>query len=250
LGARVVLSFDGAIVRELELDKAVVVIGRHPDCDLCIDHPAISARHLLLRTVGRTVYVEDLASTNGTKVNGVATPRQVLHHLDLVEAGRHKLHFFDDTLLAGGVSDLEKTVHTDFERTLMVASMAAPAAPATPAALAAPAATPRRAGEDLSRTMAIPRAQAASEPTLALRLVSGTGAGEAIALRQANTMLGAAGADTALVVKRGDGFFITRFGGSAPRLNARELGPGAHPIAPRDVIEVGAVRYEVIQLSR
>jgi hypothetical protein len=232
------LSFDGAIVRELELDKAVVVVGRHPDCDLCIDHPAISARHLLLRTVGRTVYVEDLASTNGTKVNGVATPRHVLHHLDLVEAGRHKLHFFDDTLLAGGVSDLEKTVHTDFERTLLVAPIAAPAA------------APRRAGEDLSRTMAIPRAQAAPEPTLALRLVSGTGAGEAIALRQTNTMLGAAGADTALVVKRGDGFFITRFGGNAPRLNARELGPGAHPIAPRDVIEVGAARYEVIQLSR
>ena len=72
-----------------------------------------------------------------------------------------------------------------------------------------------------------------------------------IALDQANTMLGAAGADTALVVKRGDGFFIARFGGgNTPRLNGRDLPPGAHAIAPQDVVDVGASRYEVIRLGR
>jgi hypothetical protein len=251
--ARVVVSLDGAIVTEIELTKDVTVVGRHPSCDICIDNPAISGRHMLLRIVDKTAYAEDLASTNGTKVNGHQTQHQVVHHLDLIEVGHHKLHFFDDELLAaGGISNLETTVHTDFEKTMM----AAHAAPPSPARTAAPA------KEDLSRTMAIPSATirmgAAQESVdtatpaavrtgaLALRALTGMKAGEMISLEQPNTMLGTAGADSALVVRRGDGYFLARFGGAAPRLNRKELAPGTHRIAARDVIEVGSTRYEVI----
>jgi pSer/pThr/pTyr-binding forkhead associated (FHA) protein len=130
--ARVVVSLDGAIVTEIELTKDVTVVGRHPSCDICIDNPAISGRHMLFRIVDKTAYAEDLASTNGTKVNGHSTQHQVVHHLDLIEVGHHKLHFFDDELLAdGGISNLETTVHTDFEKTMMAAH-AAPS-PATDA---------------------------------------------------------------------------------------------------------------------
>jgi len=255
--ARVVVSLEGAIVTEVELAKAVTVVGRHPDCDICIDHPAVSGRHMLFRVVNTTAYVEDLASTNGTRVNGHATQHQVVHHLDLIEVGLHKLHFFDDELLvAGGVSNLETTVHTDFEKTMMVGHM-----PATSAAEARP--RPREF-DDLSRTMAIPRdpslragnvqesarADTRKSAELALRVLTGIKAGEVVSLEQANTMLGNAGADTALVVRRGEGYFIARFGGNAPRLNRKELEPGAHRIAARDLIEVGNARYEVISATR
>jgi hypothetical protein len=247
VGSRLVLSLDGAILTEVELDKPVTVVGRHPACDVCIDHPAISGRHMLFRIVNQTVYVEDLASTNGTKVNGLSTSHQVVHHLDLIEAGKHKLHFFDDAMLAGGVENLEETVHTDFERTMLVAHVK---------------------DEELSRTMAIPRdpslrmgpaqevvrtreESAAAQQALALRVVAGPRAGEVMALEQANTMLGSGGADTALVVKRGGNFFLARFGGNAPpRLNRKELEPGTHRIAARDVIDVGGSRYEVIEVAR
>jgi pSer/pThr/pTyr-binding forkhead associated (FHA) protein len=257
VGARVVVSLEGAIVSEVELEKAVTVVGRHPACDVWIDHPAISGRHMLFRLVNRTVYIEDLASTNGTKVNGILTGHQVVHHLDLIEVGKHKLHFFDDSLLTGAVGNLENTVHTDFERTMLASHVPNPAP--------SPAAKP--ASEDLSRTMAIPRdpalragaAQEAARPSgepaakgmLAMRVIAGERQGEVIALDQANTMLGSSGADTALVVKRGDGFFLARFGGgNAPRLNGRDLSPGAHAIAPQDVVDVGASRYEVIRIVR
>ena len=252
--ARVVVSLDGAIVSEAELTKEVMVVGRHPACDIWIDHPAVSGRHMLFRIVERTVYAEDLASTNGTKVNGHSTQHQVVHHLDLIEVGKHKLHFFDDDMLAtggGGASNLETTVHTDFEKTMLAAHVAAP-----PAA-------PRKAAEaqDLSRTMAMPamrtgpsiepaRADAAPAGTLALRVLSGMKAGELVTLDQPNTMLGTAGADSALVVRRGNGYFLARFGGAAPRLNRKELEAGAHPIAARDLIEVGNSRYEVIVATR
>lgn len=247
MGARIVLSLDEQIVTEVELDKPVTVIGRHPACDVVLDHPAISGRHVLFRLVGRTAYVEDLASTNGTKVNGIAATTQVVHHLDLIEIGRHKVHFFDDELLAGRVGGLESTVQTDFERTHM-------------AALAQEAA-PKAAAEevDLSRTMLIPRLGPAQESvrtdqpeagTLALKVISGGTPGQLVALNRPNTMIGAAGSDTALVIRRGRSFFIARLSGSRPpRLNRQDLAPGTHPIAPRDTIDVGGWSFEVVEAS-
>lgn len=251
MAARVVLSYDDEIVREVELARAVTVVGRHPDCDIVIEHPAVSGRHMLFRVVNHTVYVEDLASTNGTKVNGIATSHQVVHHLDMIEVGRHKIHFFDDSMMAGGVASLEDTVHTDFERTMLAAHVQAPARAA------------EKPAADLSRTMAIardptlrlgadgPEAQVAVGPAvLALRVVSGPRAGQLVRLDLANTMIGASGSDTALVVRRGQGLFLARFGGNrAPRLNRRELEPGSHPIGAGDVIEVGGTRFEVIELT-
>jgi len=256
LSARVVLSFDETIVGEIELAKPVTVVGRHPDCDVVVDDAAVSGRHMLFRLVNTTVYVEDLASTNGTKVNGLTTTHQVVHHLDTIEVGRHKLHLFEDSLLAGRVNGLESTVLTDFERTMMAAHLA-------PAPVAqAPA---RRGDEDLSRTLAMRRdpsiqlgasgesvavrtdKHAIAAATLALRVVRGPARGETIALDRANTMIGNTGTETALVVRRGPAYYIARFAGQrAPRLNRTELGPGTHPIVPGDMIDVGGMSYEVI----
>jgi len=253
MAARVVLSLGDEIVREVELSRPVTVVGRHPDCDIVIDHPAISGRHMLFRVVNRTVYVEDLASTNGTRVNGIATSHQVVHHLDLIEVGRHRIHFFDDSLIPGGVGSLESTVLTDYERTMLASHALAPQA--------AKASAAPRLDEELSSTMAIARdpglrMEAAGQPpepaaaALALRVLSGERAGQVIVLDRANTMIGVAGGDSALVVRRGHGFFLARFGGSrAPRLNRQDLGPGAHPIGERDVIEVGGSSFEVIQVA-
>ncbi|HXS54161.1 MAG TPA: FHA domain-containing protein [Usitatibacter sp.] len=255
MAARIVVSYGEDIVSEVELTRPVTVIGRHPDCDVVIDHPAVSGRHMLLRVVNRTVYVEDLASTNGTKVNGIATSHQVVHHLDLIEVGRHRVHFFDDSMMLGRVGSLESTVLTDFERTMLASHVAV--APAAQAAVAQ-AQPAQRDERDLSRTQAIVRNPAlrleepaegeANGAALALRVASGERAGQLIALDRANTMIGTAGGDSALVVRRGAGYFLARFGGMrAPRLNAKELEPGSHAIVAGDRIEVGGSRFEVIQ---
>ena len=256
MAARIVVSCGDDIVGEVELTRAVTVVGRHPDCDVVIDHPAISGRHMLLRVVNRTVYVEDLASTNGTLVNGIAASRQVVHHLDLIEVGRHRVHFFDDSMMAGRVGDLESTVLTDYERTMLAGNLQAAVVRDRNEAAAGPV---QRDERDLSRTQAIARnpalriegeaAPAAIDgPALALRVTSGERDGQLIALDRTNTMIGTAGGDSALVVRRGQGYFLARFGGTrAPRLNAAELEPGSHPIGVGDRIEVGATRFEVIQ---
>jgi len=258
MAARVVLSYNDEILSEVELSRPVTVVGRHPGSDIVIDHPAISGRHMLFRVVNRTVYVEDLASTNGTKVNGIAISHQVIHHLDLVEVGRHKIHFFDDALMAGKVGSLESTVLTDYERTMLAAHAGAAAAQA-----AEPPVLRHQEDDDLSRTLAIARNPAlvlnpedkpvAAGPegsALALRVIAGESKGALISLANANTMIGTVGGDTALVVRRGQGLFLSRFGGSRPpRLNRRDLGPGTHPIALSDVIDVGGSSFQVIQVA-
>lgn len=266
MGARIVISLDGAIVSEVQLEKPVTVVGRHPDCDVVVDHPAISGRHMLLRVVNKTVYAEDLASTNGTRVNGLSTSHHVVHHLDLIEIGRHKVHFFDDALLNGDVGDLENTVLNQYEQTMLAAHV--------PQAVRAVAAKASGATNvDIDRTMAIMRlsgvqfgpmqekvatqatqavrvGDATNPPTtalLALRVTAGEGRGDLIRLDRPNTMIGTVGRDTALVIRRGQGFYIARLAGHrALRLNHAELGPGTHPIAERDVIDVGATTFQVI----
>ena len=254
MGARIVLSYEDAVVKEIPLSKAVTVVGRHPDCDVVVDDAAVSGRHLLFRVVNRTVYVEDLASTNGTRVNGLSATHQVIHHLDTIEVGRHKMHFFEEALLAGRVNGRESTVLTDYERT-MIADHAPDAPPARP----------RRGDDGLSKTLAMPRDPSlrlepgqekvrtdkhAAGPLLALKVVRGDRRGETIALERANTMIGDTGTETALVVRRGASYYLARFAGQrAPRLNRKELGPGTHAIAAGDSIDVGGFGYEVIPFN-
>jgi hypothetical protein len=257
MAARIVLSLDGTVVSEHEITKTVTVVGRHPDCDLAIDHPAVSGRHMIFRVVNRTVYAEDLASTNGTRVNGLSAHHQVVHHLDVIEVGRHKLHFFEDSLLAGKVGGLETTVLTEYERTMLSQHVPDPGSPP-------PKPTPiPRLDDELDRTQYIRRDAAvrfgpahetvsthggtAVGVALALKVLAGDSRGTTIALQRANTMIGNPGGDTALVVRRGDDYYIARFSGQkAPRLNSRELGPGTHRISPQDVIDVGGSSFEVV----
>ncbi len=48
----------------------MVVVGRAPDCDVCLDEPTVSARHLRMRWDGSVILLEDLGSANGTWVSG------------------------------------------------------------------------------------------------------------------------------------------------------------------------------------
>lgn len=54
----------------LPLD-AVTTIGRDVNNSIAVDDPFASAEHAVLTYRGRAWFVEDLASTNGTYVNGV-----------------------------------------------------------------------------------------------------------------------------------------------------------------------------------
>jgi hypothetical protein len=59
--------------RRIPLDRDYLVVGREQSCDVRFDDPGVSRTHAALRRSGNRVYVEDLGSSAGTFVNGMAT---------------------------------------------------------------------------------------------------------------------------------------------------------------------------------
>jgi hypothetical protein len=55
---------------DIVLDRAMVVVGRHPQCDARLDSLRISRHHCCMTQDQSEVVVRDLGSTNGIRING------------------------------------------------------------------------------------------------------------------------------------------------------------------------------------
>ncbi|MDA0297340.1 MAG: DUF3662 domain-containing protein [Actinobacteria bacterium] len=76
------------------LDGDLVTIGRQASCTIVIADDNISRVHARFRAVDNGWTIEDLGSTNGTKVNGVLiTEPTLLSHGQLIALGSLQLHF-------------------------------------------------------------------------------------------------------------------------------------------------------------
>jgi DNA-binding NtrC family response regulator len=93
-----VLSTGGAAAaadrgREAVSDGAELVVGTLSGCDLVLADPTASRHHLRVTASGRAFVVEDLGSTNGTTVNGVAVERAFLRSGATLGAGETLIRF-------------------------------------------------------------------------------------------------------------------------------------------------------------
>ena len=52
------------------ISRPVILIGRHPECDVRIDSPQVSRRHCCLAMAYDRLVIRDLGSRNGVRVNG------------------------------------------------------------------------------------------------------------------------------------------------------------------------------------
>ncbi len=69
------------------------VLGKAPPADIVIDDEHVSRRHAEIYFDGASWQIEDLGSTNGTKVAGRAVMKAQLSPGDPIEVGRQKLFF-------------------------------------------------------------------------------------------------------------------------------------------------------------
>ena len=78
---RIVAFWDGGSTSRALPDHGEIAIGRSMSCDLAIDHGSVSRKHALLRVEpterGPRITVEDLGSSNGTRVGAVPLARGV-----------------------------------------------------------------------------------------------------------------------------------------------------------------------------
>jgi FHA domain len=79
-----------AVALLLALDWAEsdrLLLGRHPACDIVLSDPSVSRRHAQLTFRGGVWVIQDLASTNGTAINGAQIGRAALHAGDILTLG-------------------------------------------------------------------------------------------------------------------------------------------------------------------
>ncbi len=277
MAAKIILSMNDAVVQEYPLDKERITIGRKSHNAIVIDNLAVSGEHAAIVTILNDSFLEDLNSTNGLTVNGIATKKHFLQNNDVIEIGKYKLKYLNDQVSQITAADFEKTMilrapaaksapkaelleQTGKLHSSMLPPQAAPAAKSAPKAelleqtgklhssmlppQAAPAAAPVKS--------AVTPAGAAAPPAAALQsgigmiqILTGPNAGKELELTKNLTTLGKAGTQVVVLTKRAQGYFITYVEGSSyPTLNARPLSDQPHQLKANDIIELAGIKME------
>jgi pSer/pThr/pTyr-binding forkhead associated (FHA) protein len=227
--ARLILSLDGQVLAEYNMNKERYTVGRLPDNDIRIDNPAVSGHHSLIINILNDSFLEDLNSTNGTYVNGKLIKKHALQHGDVITAGHHQLRFVED----------DDAQQDEFEKTMVIQPSQRPIEriQAARAAAETGATTTRRALPD-----------GANQPVKKARLqvLSGAFAGRELELVKALTTLGRPGIQVAAITRRADGFYIVHVDADAPDnyplVNGTPIGAQVRRLVDNDVIQLAGVK--------
>ena len=87
----------------IPLDRPIVLIGRHQECDIQIPSRKISRRHCCVAQVYNYLVVRDLGSTNGVRINGTRTVEGKLEPGDELTIGNlsYRVQWDDHRIAAG-----------------------------------------------------------------------------------------------------------------------------------------------------
>ena len=225
--AKLILSMDGLVLKEIPLNKERLSIGRKPHNDIQIDNLAISGEHAVVVNILNDSFLEDMNSTNGTLVNGQPVKKHFLRNNDVIELGKYKLKYMTDLQSGAAASDFEKNVATrsGFLR--------------PPGELQlAPTDTMTR-----SNIGVVPPAPGI--PAAAIQLLNGPNVGKELDLTKTLTTLGKPGLQVAVIARRPHGYFITHVEGRQfPIVNGVMLDSQARPLTDHDVIEIADIKME------
>ena len=204
--AKLVLSMDGLVLKEVSLNKERVTVGRRPYNDIVIDNLAVSGEHAVIVTILKDSFLEDLGSTNGTLVNGQPIKKHFLKHQDVIELGKYKLKF-----LADDGSDADVPLNT----TTLSA---------------------------IPRAVVVPQTTAEGGQAV-IQILNGRNAGKELSLTKALTTLGKPGVQVAVITRRPQGYYITHVEGEAtPLINGKPIGAEASALKDQDVIEISGTK--------
>ena len=205
--ARIILTHNGAVVKEYPLSKERMTVGRKPSNDVQLDDPTVSGNHAAFLML-QHAYIEDLNSTNGVLLNGKKVSKRQLNHGDVVRIGRHEFKYVDDNA-------------EDFESTVIISADSGTA----------------------GKSSAPAQASAPTPKSYQVTVLSGAKSGESLPLTKPYTTLGTPGSQMAVIARRGQNYFLMRMSGSGtasqpPVINGQALKSESQQLNPGDVIEV------------
>lgn len=230
--ARLVLSLDGTVLAEYNMNKERYTIGRLPDNDIRIDNAAVSGHHSLIINILNDSFLEDLNSTNGTYVNGKLIKKHALQHGDVITVGHHQLRFVEDD-----------EQQDEFEKTMVIQPSQRPVEKLRAATeVAHDHGATTMTGNGKSR---IP-ADAAALKKAKLQVLTGAFAGRELELVKALTTLGRPGVQVAAITRRAESYYIVHVESGKqddfPLVNGAPIGPAATKLNDNDVIQLAGVK--------
>ena len=225
--AKLILSMDGLVLKEIPLNKERLSIGRKPHNDIQIDNLAISGEHAVVVNILNDSFLEDMNSTNGTLVNGQPIKKHSLKNNDVVELGKYKLKYMTDLQSGAAASDFERNVAT------------------RSGTLRPPGELQLAPTDILTRSNVGVAPPAPSIPAAAIQLLNGPNVGKELDLTKTLTTLGKPGLQVAVIARRPHGYFVTHVEGRQfPIVNGAVLDAQARPLRDHDVIEIAGIKME------
>jgi len=237
--AKLIISSDGKVESEYELNTETTSIGRHKNNDIQIDNLAVSGHHSQLLKILDDCFIEDLNSSNGTYVNGNLIKKHSLNDGDEIKIGKHYLRFINENSASAPAED-------EFEKTMIIRPDSA--------------GMPESAGNsDIDKQMGQIAAKLATEhkqdsaPSktigkASLQLLSGTNSGKRLPLTKVLTTLGKPGVQVAAITRRPTGYYILHVEGGSnsgnPTINGEAISSKASPLSNNDIIEVAGIKME------
>jgi pSer/pThr/pTyr-binding forkhead associated (FHA) protein len=211
---QLIASVEGVEVKHVYLEKDRTTLGRKPHNDIVFNNMVVSGEHCVFELKGiADVYVEDLASTNGTYINGhMIKSRQKLKDHDIIGIGNFRIEFLTS-------SEHERPLaHEEETSALSLSSLDALGLPGTSGRL--------RAG---------------------LKVLTGPSEGLEVPLVKAVTTFGQPGVAVVSISHRRDGYYVTHMAGDKPStLNGKVVGAEAVLLADRDVLELAGMALEFL----
>jgi len=272
--SKLVLYLADGSTLDVRLTRERITIGRRADNDVCLPYPAVSGEHAAVVTILSDSFLEDLASTNGTLVNGKPIAKHFLRDRDQIDIGRQKLVYVADDSVqlepaAPPVTGIrsrvfgERVEAADAPPPRIAVPDAGPPAPEHPpekggstaeierfvAAELGTAPSVEEKGTQAAATRAPPTEPEPEprEPPARVRVLTGPSAGREVALDRDETIVGRIGVQVA-AVKRVDGTYrLVPLEGSAKlRIGGAAIGTKGQVLRHGDAFEVAGVTLELL----
>jgi len=239
--AKFVLSLNGVVQGEYELNQERITIGRKPENEIPIDNLAVSGKHALIITILDDSFLEDLGSTNGTYVNGKLIKKHALKNGDVVAIGKHELKYVNESASSDDDDEFEKTMIIKPGSASAAVAAARAAEQAGAGATPPPSSAPGMAGK--------PAGPVGGMPLGRLTVLNGPIAGKELELTKALITLGKPGTQVAVISRRPQGYFLTHIesdgdGKRYPAVNGEPIGPKAYQLKDSDLIELAGIKME------
>jgi pSer/pThr/pTyr-binding forkhead associated (FHA) protein len=260
---KIIILQNGIVLKEIELDKRQIVIGRDEKNVIYLSDLSVSRRHALLTCALDEYFIEDLGSTNGTLLNDRPVTKHILKNGDKLSVGEYVLSFVRATPGADEDDDPEKTQvicmrpqasqpplqqsqQQPFQQQPMQQSPQQPFHQQPQQSSQQPMRQPLQQPQLQPKPFAVKKPAAA--PMIAtIKYFRGPKKGASEQINRSLYTLGKPGGDVAVIARRSKGFYLMKIGNSSvPTINDKKVDVGGGiKLNDGDRVEVGENAVEI-----